>query len=104
MRGTLISASILAAIAIVPLSSRPAQSPPPAIKFLPQIGGFSETEADFDEFLKPENWEQDPGAICELRRESLAASHASFAVFYSGDNEARRAALPVARLIQTRFA
>jgi tetratricopeptide (TPR) repeat protein len=106
MRRGLVCASILAAIGTAPLSSRPSQlsQPAAAIKFLTQIGGFAEAEEAFIEVDKPGGWEQDLQAMCAVRRESLAAAHASFAEFYSGSNEERRARLPPINLIQTRFA
>lgn len=104
----LVWASLLAAIASAPLLSRSPQAPQPSAaaaatpKSLPEIGGFSEAEAAFVAFAKPEDWEQDPLTICQTRRDSLASAHFSIAEFYSGDNQERRALLPPIDLIHTR--
>jgi PPIC-type PPIASE domain len=44
-----------------------------SIKYVQDVDGLAEAEAALARFPKPPGWNQDPGAVCELRTESLAS-------------------------------
>ena len=44
------------------------------IRYSPNVAGAPEADAAFQIYPKPPGWEQDPRAICEIRRKSLAGA------------------------------
>src|SRR5712691_5734313 len=52
-----------------------------SVKYVIDVSGLVETEAVLQAFPKPADWDQNPRAICEARRESLASSERSLEDF-----------------------
>ena len=88
----------------VNLSRIPALAATGIVKYLTQIGGFSEAETVLQGLPKPADWNQDLRAICQARRDSLAAADKRLEDFFSADNEAGRAAQRPFDLFQSIFA
>jgi hypothetical protein len=54
-----------------------------SVKYVIDVSGIVEAEAVLQAFQKPADWNQDPRAICRMRRESLASSQKSLEGFTS---------------------
>jgi tetratricopeptide (TPR) repeat protein len=57
------------------------------VKFSPDVSGLAEAEAALIQFSKPEDWDQSPRAICDMRKQSLAKVTASVQAFLAPENE-----------------
>ena len=44
------------------------------VRYSANVGGAPEADAAFNAFPKPEGWQRDLKAICEARKQSLAAN------------------------------
>jgi hypothetical protein len=75
-----------------------------SVKYVIDVSGIVEAEAILRAFQKPGNWNQDPRAICQARRESLASSQASLEDFLSPGKESVRASRPPVDVMQAHFA
>src|ERR1700678_1957521 len=57
------------------------------VKFSPDVSGLVEAEAALSQFSKPEDWNQSPRTICDMRKQSLAKATASVQAFLAPANE-----------------
>ena len=71
-----------------------------SVKYVVDVGGLPEAEAVLRDFPKPPNWNQDPRAICQARRDSMASARQMFDEFLSPENAALRQARPAFDLMQ----
>jgi tetratricopeptide (TPR) repeat protein len=55
-----------------------------AVKFVYDIGGFSDARAALEAFDKPPGWNLDPLAICEARTGALASTRAAIQTYVEG--------------------
>jgi hypothetical protein len=74
------------------------------VKYVIDLSGLGEAEALLQAFPKPLDWNQDPRAICQARRQSLASSQRSLEDFLSPEKEAARASRPPFDVMQAHFA
>jgi len=71
-----------------------------SVKYVLDVGGLPEAEAVLREFPKPAEWNLDPRAICEARRESLQSARHTFEDFFSPAMQAVRLSRPPFDLMQ----
>jgi tetratricopeptide (TPR) repeat protein len=71
-----------------------------SVKYVPDIGGLPEAEAMLRDFPKPAGWANDPGSICQVRQDSLAAGLQVFDDFFSDAAAALRRSRPPFELLQ----
>jgi tetratricopeptide (TPR) repeat protein len=57
------------------------------VKFSPDVSGLAEAEAALIQFSKPQDWDQSPRAICDMRKQSLAKVTGSVQAFLAPENE-----------------
>jgi tetratricopeptide (TPR) repeat protein len=75
-----------------------------SVRYVIDVSGIVEAEAILRAFQKPSNWNQDPRAICQARRESLASSQTSLEDFLSPGKQSVRASRPPYDVMQAHFA
>jgi tetratricopeptide (TPR) repeat protein len=75
-----------------------------SVRYVIDVSGIVEAEAILRAFQKPDTWNQDPRAICQARRESLASSQASLEDFLSPGKQSVRASRPPFDVMQAHFA
>jgi hypothetical protein len=74
------------------------------VKYVIDLSGLGEAEALLQAFPKPADWNQDPRAICQARRQSLSSGQRSLENFLSPETEAARASRPPFDVMQAHFA
>jgi hypothetical protein len=74
-----------------------------SVKYVLDVGGLPEAEEVLRQFPKPAGWDQDPRAICGVRRESLTAAVRRLDDFFAPAATARRSATSPFELLQTHF-
>jgi hypothetical protein len=74
------------------------------VKYVIDVSGLVEAEAILQAFPKPPNWNQDPRAICEARRQSLASSQRSLEDYLSREAPDGRPSRSPFDIMQARFA
>ena len=74
------------------------------VKYVIDVSGIVEAEAILQAFPKPGSWNQDPRAICQARRQSLASSQRSLEDFLSRERLDGRASRSPFDIMQARFA
>jgi tetratricopeptide (TPR) repeat protein len=74
------------------------------VKYVIDVSGLLEAEAVLQAFPKPDDWNQDPLTICQMRRKSLASSQASLESFLSPERESARRSRSPFDLMQAQFA
>ena len=74
------------------------------VKYVIDVSGIVEAEAILQAFPKPATWNQDPRAICQARRQSLASSQSSLEDFLSRERLDGRASRSPFDIMQARFA
>ena len=74
------------------------------VNYVIDVSGIVEAEAIFQAFPKPATWNQDPRAICQARRQSLASSQSSLEDFLSRERLDGRASRSPFDIMQARFA
>jgi len=74
------------------------------VKYVIDVSGIVEAEAVVRTFPKPDGWNQDPRAICQVRRDSLAASQKTLEEFLSPAQQRVRASRPPVDVMQAHFA
>lgn len=82
----------------------PALAATGAVRYTLEVGGLLEAEAILQEFPKSADWNQDPGVICQTRRDSLAEAQRSAEDFTSPEQHASRASEFRIDLMQAHFA
>jgi tetratricopeptide (TPR) repeat protein len=75
-----------------------------SVKYVIDVSGIVEAEAILQAFPKPAAWNQDPRAICQARRQSLASSQRSLEEFLSPERQAVRASRSPFDFMQAHFA
>ncbi len=75
-----------------------------SVKYVIDVSGIVEAEAILQAFPKPAAWNQDPLAICQARRQSLASSQRSLESFLSGEQRAGGTSRSPFDLMQAHFA
>src|SRR5262245_17948144 len=75
-----------------------------SVRYVIDVSGLVEAEEILRAFSKPANWNQDPRAICQARRQSLASSQRSLEDFLSPGNQAVLASRPPVDVMQAHFA
>jgi hypothetical protein len=75
-----------------------------SVRYVIDVSGLVEAEEILRAFSKPANWNQDPRAICQARRQSLASSQRSLEDFLSPENQAVLASRPPVDIMQAHFA
>ena len=75
-----------------------------SVKYVIDVSGLVEAEAALQAFPKPADWDQNPSAICQVRRQSLASSQRSLEDFLSRDQAGVRAVRPPFDVMQAHFA
>jgi tetratricopeptide (TPR) repeat protein len=75
-----------------------------SVKYVIDVSGLVEAEAVLQAFPKPTDWNQNPRAICQARRQSLASSQRSLEDFLSPEKQAVRASRPPVDIMQAHFA
>lgn len=75
-----------------------------SVKYVIDVSGLVEAEAVLQAFPKPAAWDQNPGAMCQARRQSLSSSQQSLEDFLSFENQGGRASRPPFDLMQAHFA
>jgi hypothetical protein len=75
-----------------------------SVRYVIDVSGLVEAEEVLRAFSKPAGWNQDPRAICQARRQSLAASQRSLEGFLSPENQAVLASRPPVDVMQAHFA
>jgi tetratricopeptide (TPR) repeat protein len=78
----------------------PAAAATGAVKYTLDIGGLPEAEAVLREFPKPVDWNQDPQAICDLRRASMAEAQQAFEQFFQPEVSTVRQSRPPFEVMQ----
>ena len=73
------------------------------VKYVIDVSGLVEAEAILQAFPKPAAWNQDPGAICQARRQSLASSQRSLEDFLSRERLDGRASRSPFDVMQAHF-
>jgi tetratricopeptide (TPR) repeat protein len=73
------------------------------VKYVIDVSGIVEAEAILQAFPKPAAWNQDPLAICQARRQSLASSQRSLEGFLSGEQRAGSTSRSPFDLMQAHF-
>jgi tetratricopeptide (TPR) repeat protein len=81
-----------------------ASGPGKSVKYVIDVSGLVEAEALLQAFPKPADWNQDPRAICQARRQSLASGQRSLEDFLSPEKEAARASRTPFDVMQAHFA
>jgi ASPIC/UnbV protein/VCBS repeat protein/PPIC-type peptidyl-prolyl cis-trans isomerase-like protein len=71
-----------------------------SVKFMLGVDGLAEADAALDQQPKVADWNQDPLAICEVRKASLSRMEGSLESFLGPSNEAARAARPPFDIVQ----
>ena len=74
------------------------------VKYVIDVSGIVEAEAILQAFPKPADWNQDPRAICQARRQSLASSQRSLEDFLSPERQDGRASRSPFDIMQAHFA
>ena len=74
------------------------------VKYVIDVSGLLEAEAVLQAFPKPDDWNQDPLTICQMRRKSLASSQASLESFLSPERESARRSRSPFDVMQAQFA
>jgi tetratricopeptide (TPR) repeat protein len=74
------------------------------VRYVIDVSGLIEAEAVLQAFPKPAEWDQNPRAICQARRQSLASSQKSLEDFLSPEKQGVRAARPPFDVMQAHFA
>ena len=74
------------------------------VKYVIDVSGLLEAEAVLQAFPKPDDWNQDPLTICQMRRTSLASSQASLESFLSPERESARRSRSPFDVMQAQFA
>jgi tetratricopeptide (TPR) repeat protein len=74
------------------------------VKYVIDVSGLLEAEAVLQAFPKPDDWNQDPLTICQVRRQSLASSQASLERFLSPERESTRRSRSPFDVMQAQFA
>jgi tetratricopeptide (TPR) repeat protein len=64
-------------------SNPPSLATEASVRYVIDVSGLVEAEAVLQAFPKPADWDQSPSAICQARRQSLAASERSLEAFLS---------------------
>jgi tetratricopeptide (TPR) repeat protein len=80
-------------------SPNPALAATGSVRYLIQLGGFSEAESILRGFPKPAGWNLDPRTICQLSRDSLANGHKYLEEYFSPQGQDKRALRPRAELV-----
>jgi ASPIC and UnbV/FG-GAP-like repeat/PPIC-type PPIASE domain len=75
-----------------------------SVRYVIDVSGLVEAEEILRAFSKPANWNQDPRAICQARRQSLASSQRSLEDFLSPENQAVLTSRPPVDVMQAHFA
>jgi tetratricopeptide (TPR) repeat protein len=75
-----------------------------SVRYVIDVSGLVEAEEILRAFSKPANWNQDPRAICQARRQSLASSQRSLEDLLSPENRAGLASRPPVDVMQAHFA
>ena len=75
-----------------------------SVKYVIDVSGLLEAEAILQAFPKANDWNQSPTAICQARRQSLAASERSLDEFLSPEKQAVRTLRPQFDVMQAHFA
>jgi tetratricopeptide (TPR) repeat protein len=75
-----------------------------SVKYVIDVSGLIEAEAALQAFPKPANWDQNPRAICDARRQSLASSQRTLEDFLSPEKQALRASRPPFDIMQAHYA
>jgi tetratricopeptide (TPR) repeat protein len=71
-----------------------------SVKYTLDVGGLTEAEAVMRDYDKPVDWNQDPQAICNARRNSMAEAKQTFDEFFKPDLAAVRQSRPPFELMQ----
>ncbi len=74
-----------------------------AVKYVYDVGGFTDARASLDTLDKPAGWNMDPRSICEARTQSLAATRASVEAYLAPSNRAVLSAQPPLDVMQLHF-
>jgi len=74
------------------------------VKYVIDVSGLLEAEAVLQAFPKPDDWNQDPLTICQMRRKSLGSSQSSLESFLSPERESARRSRSPFDLMQAQFA
>jgi len=74
-----------------------------SVKYVIDVSGLVEAEALLQAFPKAADWNQNPGAICQARRQSLASSQRSLEEFFSPEKQGDRALRPPLDVMQAHF-
>lgn len=74
-----------------------------SVKYTFNLGGLSEAESSLINFPKPPGWDQNPRAICELRKQSLAEATESVEKFLAPANQQARASRPAIDILSAHF-
>ena len=74
------------------------------VKYVIDLSGLVEAEALVQAFPKPADWNQDPRAICQARRQSLASSQKSLEDFLSLERAGVGPSRPPFDVMQAHFA
>ena len=75
-----------------------------SVRYVIDVSGLVEAEALMHAFPKAADWNQDLRAICEVRRQSIAASQRSLETFLSPDQPSARQSRTPFDLMQAQFA
>jgi len=89
-----------AAAATANAGAPPAVAAAGAVKYTLDVGGLGEAEAVLREFEKPAGWNQDPQAICDARRKSMAEAQQAFEDFFKPEFASVRLARPPFEIMQ----
>jgi hypothetical protein len=76
----------------------------PSVRYVIDVSGLVEAEAVLQAFPKSAGWDQDPRAICQARRQSLASSQRSLEDFLSPEKQGVRALRTPFDVMQAHFA
>ena len=74
-----------------------------SVKYVIDVSGLVEAEALLQAFPKPADWNQDPQAICQARRQSLAGSQRSLEDFLANDRSDARGSRSRFEVMQAQF-
>ena len=74
------------------------------VRYVIDVSGLVEAEALLQAFPKAADWNQDPRAICQVRRQSLVSSQRSLEAFLSTDRTSARAPRSPFDIMQAQFA
>src|SRR5262245_61405710 len=75
-----------------------------SVRYVIDVSGLVEAEALLQAFPKSADWNQDPRGICQVRRQSLAASERSLEAFLSPDQPSSRRSRSPFDVMQAQFA